>query len=129
MEKDKYYEDLSLILNRSHKVSIVIGLLFLFLVFFCWKVQILDHKKYWNLAEANRTRESVIMAPRGLITDRNDIILADNTASFKASIIRENCRDYDRSLAAVGRLLEIAPEDLRTRIGKYEALPTFPRIV
>ena len=129
MEKDKYYEDLSLILNRSHKVSIVIGLLFLFLVFFCWKVQILDHKKYWNLAEANRTRESVIMAPRGLITDRNDIILADNTASFKASIIRENCRDYDRSLAEVGGLLEIGPEDLRTRIAKYEALPPFRPIV
>src|SRR4030065_2250480 len=115
MEKDKYYEDLSLILNPAHKVSIVIGLLFLFLVFFCWKVQILDHKKYWNLAEANRTRESVIMAPRGLMTDRNDIILADNTASFKASIIRENCRDYDRSLAEVGGRLESGPRAHRTR--------------
>ena len=129
MEKDRFYEDLSLILSRTHKVSIVIGLLLLFLVFFCWKVQILDHKKYWTLAEANRTRESVIIAPRGLITDRNDIILADNTASFKASIIRENCRDYDRSLAEVGRLLEIAPEDLTARINKYESLPLFRPIV
>src|SRR4030043_263031 len=48
MEKDRFYEDLSLILSRTHKVSIVIGLLLLFLVFFCWKVQILDHKKYWT---------------------------------------------------------------------------------
>ena len=129
MEKDKFYEDLSLILSRTHKVSIVIGLLLLFLIFFCWKVQIVDHKKYWTLAEANRTRESVIMAPRGLITDRNDIILAENTASFKASIIRENCRDYDRSLTEVGRLLEIAPGDLKTRIDKYASLPLFRPIV
>jgi penicillin-binding protein 2 len=129
MEKNKFYEDLSLILSRTHKASIVVGLLLLLLVFLCWKVQILDHKKYWTLAEANRTRESVIMAPRGLITDRNDIILADNTASFKASIIRENCLNYDRSLAEVGRLLEVAPEDLKARIAKYESLPLFRPIV
>jgi len=129
MQKDRFYEDLSLILSRTHKVSIVIGLLLLFLGFYCWKVQILDHKKYWNLAEANRTRESVIIAPRGLITDRNDVMLAENTASFKASIIRENCRDYDRTLAEVGRLLKISPEDLKTRIAKYESLPLFHPIV
>lgn len=129
MEKNRFYEDVSLILSRTEKVSAAVGLLLLFLVFYCWKVQILDHKKYWALAEANRTRESVVPAPRGLITDRNDIILAENTASFKASIIRENCRDYDRSLDETGRLLEISPEDLKTRIAKYESLPLFRPIV
>jgi len=125
MEKYKFYEDLSLILSRTNKVFAVVSLLILVLVFFCWKVQILDYKKYWNLAEANRTRESVIIAPRGLITDRNDVILAENSASFKASIIRENCRDYARSLGEIGQLLEVAPEDLKTRIAKFESLPLF----
>src|SRR4030043_1714784 len=105
MEKYKFYEDLSLILSRTNKVFAVVSLLILVLVFFCWKVQILDYKKYWNLAEANRTRESVIIAPRGRITERNAIFLAENSASFKASIIREHCLDYGRSLAEVGRLL------------------------
>src|SRR4030043_440773 len=129
MEKYKFYEDLSLILSRTNKAFAVVSLLILVLVFFCWKVQIIDYKKYWNLAEANRTRESVIIAPRGLITDRNDIILAENSASFKASIIRENCRDYDRSLGEIGRLLEVAPEDLKTRIAKVESLPLFWPVV
>src|SRR4030042_2541500 len=129
MEKYKFYEDLSLILSRTNKVLTVVSLLILVLIFSCWKGQILDYKKYWNLAEANRTRESVIIAPRGLITDRNDIILAENSASFKASIIRENCRDYDRSLDEVGRLLEIVPEDLKTRIVRFESLPLFRPIV
>jgi len=129
MEKGKIYEDLSLILARTRQVAIVIGFLLLILLFFCWKVQILDHRKYWTLAEANRTREGLISAPRGLILDRNAVILADNVASFKASIIRENCRDYDRSIVEVGRLLEIAPEDLRERIARYESLPAFRPIV
>jgi penicillin-binding protein 2 len=129
MERNRIYEDVSLILSRASKVSAVVGILLLSLVFYCWKVQILDHKKYWALAEANRTRESVILAPRGLITDRNEVILAENTGSFKASIILENCRDYNRSLAEVGGLLAISLPDLKARMAKYESLPRFRPIV
>ena len=118
MEKNRIYEDLSLILQRAQGVAAVVGAALLLLIFYFWKVQILDHKKYWALAEANRTRESVIGAPRGLITDRNEVILAENSASFKASIIRENCLDLERSLAEVGQLLEISPEDMKLRIVK-----------
>src|SRR4030067_383445 len=85
MEKYKFYEDLSLILSRTNKVFAVVSVLILVLVFFCWKVQILDYKKYWNLAEANRTRESVIIAPRGLITDSDDIILPEERAGAVSS--------------------------------------------
>ncbi len=125
MEKGKIYEDLSLILIRIRQVSIVIGFLLLVLLFFYWKVQILDHKKYWALSEANRTRDGLISAPRGLILDRDAVILADNAASFKASIIRENCRDFENSLVEIGRLLGIMPEDLQKRIARYGSLPTF----
>ncbi len=129
VEKGRIYEDLSLVLTRTRQVAIIVGLILLALVFYYWKVQVLDHRKYWALAEANRTRESPVPAPRGLILDRNDVILADNAASFKASIIRESCRDYDRSLAEIGRLLEVGPEDLRRRIERYRSLPAFRPIV
>jgi penicillin-binding protein 2 len=125
MERNRIYEDLSLILHRVQVVSAFVGAGLLLLVFLFWKVQVLDHKKYWAMSEANRTRESVIGAPRGLVTDRNEVILAENSASFKASIIRENCRDYARTLDEVSRLLEIAPEDLKSRIAKFESLPLF----
>jgi len=129
IEKNRFYEDLSLILNRTQQVSFAVSLLFLLLLFFFWKVQILDFKKYWTLSEANRTRENMISAPRGLITDRNNVILADNAASFKASIIRENCQDYNSSLEEIGRLLEIEKSDLKARIAKYESFPPFKPIV
>ena len=129
VEKNRFYEDLSLILRRAQVVYFVVGGLFLLLLFYFWKVQILDHGKYWALSEANRTRENVITAPRGLITDRNDVILADNAGSFKASFIRENCQDYDRSVKEISRLLEIEETDLRARIAKYESFPLFKPIV
>ncbi len=129
MEKNKFYEDLSLVLLRTRRTLLVIGALFLLLLFFIWKIQILDHKKYWNLSEANRIRESVLTAPRGLILDRNGVILADNAASFKASIIRENCQDYNLSLQRISQLLGVEEDVLRKRIAKYEAWPRFKPIV
>ncbi len=129
MGKNSIYEDLSLVLFRVQRTALVVAGLMLLLLFYYWKTQILDHKKYWSLSEANRIRENVIPAPRGLITDRNAVILADNAAGFKASIIRENNPDYARSLAEVGRLLEIGPDDLGARIAKYESLPAFKPIV
>lgn len=128
-EKEKIYEDLTLIESRAKIIFFLIAILILLLVFYYWKVQILDHKKYWALSEANRIRESVIPAPRGLITDRNGVIIADNAASFKASLIRENTQDSERSIRDIGRLLEIEGEVLKERIKKYESWPSFRPVV
>ncbi len=129
MGKNGIYEDLSLVLFRVQRTSLVVAGLLLLLVFFYWKTQILEHKKYWSLSEANRIRENVIPAPRGLIVDRDSVILADNAAGFKASVIRENNPGYARSLNDIGRLLDIGTEDLPARIAKYESLPAFKPIV
>jgi penicillin-binding protein 2 len=128
--KDRIYEDLSLILKRARVVFYVLaGLLILILVYY-WKVQILDHQKYWRLAEANRLRERVLPAPRGVITDRNGkFILADNTAGFKVSIIRENIKDFEASYRNISHLLGIDAADLKARIEKYKLSAAFQPIV
>ncbi len=129
MDTNRVYEDLSLIQRRATIVAVAIGIILLFIGLVCWKIQILDHGKYWALSEANRFRESAIAAPRGQIKDRNEVILADYTPSFRASIIRENCRDLDSSIENVARLLAIPPAELRLRIEKYASLPAFQPIV
>ena len=125
----KIYEDLSLIIKRSNKILLFVEILLIILVFYFWKIQIIDHDKYWKQSEANRIQETVLPSPRGLIKDREDTILAKNIASFKASIIRENCDDYDSSLRRIARLLDLDVEVLKGRIKKYETLPLFKPIV
>lgn len=129
MEGNRVYEDLSLIRRRTARGAAAVGITLLVAGLVCWKIQILDHAKYWALAEANRFRESSIAAPRGLIKDRSEVILADYTPSFRASFIRENSRDFDRSVENIARLLSVAPEELRRRIAKYASLPEFQPIV
>ena len=128
--KDRIYEDLSLILKRARVVFFVLAGLLALILGYYWKVQILDHQKYWQLAEANRIKERVLPAPRGVITDRNGkIILANNTAGFKVSIIRENIKDFEASCRNTSRLLSIDEADLKARIEKYRSVAAFQPIV
>ncbi len=130
MRGDRIYEDLSTPLKRSRLVWTLIEIAFAGLIFFYWKIQVLDYRKYWAQAEANRTREIVLPAPRGILTDRTGkILLADNRASFKASFIRENTKDFEASIREAGRLLGLDPAVIRERIEKYRGLPAFKPIV
>jgi cell division protein FtsI/penicillin-binding protein 2 len=55
-------------------------------------------------------------APRGLITDRNDVILATNTASFKGSIIRENSINWETSLQKISHMINLEEDTLKLRL-------------
>ena len=129
MKSNKIYEELSLIQGRALKVYLALAILLVLLIFGFWKIQILDHKKYWTLSESNRTREVALAFARGLIRDRNEVILANNRASFKACLIRENCQDFSESSQKISRLLNMEREVLLKRIKKYESLPPFQPIV
>jgi penicillin-binding protein 2 len=129
MPLDKIYEDLSLVQRRARTVFwIVAGLMVLALGYY-WKVQILEHKKYESMAEANRTRLRVLAAPRGLILARGGEILADNKAAFKVSLIRENVKDEAASTAAISRLLGIDEQTLRDRVALHKDFQLFEPIV
>ena len=129
MNHHKIYEDLSLIVKRAQKTLIVFVILFVFLVLSFWKIQVLDHKKYWEKSEANRIREVIIPPQRGLIMARGGMILARNVGSYKVSIIRENCEDFEDSLQKIAVLLDLKIEELRERIDKYKTLPLFRPII
>jgi len=60
-------------------IFILVNLFFVFVVF---KYSLIEFKKWSLYAEKNRTLKIKIPAPRGLIYDRNNKIIADNIPSF-----------------------------------------------
>jgi penicillin-binding protein 2 len=124
-ETERIYEDLSLVGKRSRLVFTIVKILCAATVILYWKIQILDHAKYWSLSEANRTREVVLAAPRGLILDRHGVKLADNAASFTASIVRDNAANLEASIEQVGELIELPAATIKARLERYASLPGF----
>lgn len=129
MKRNGIYEDLSPLLRRARRIFLSAVVIFFFVGLYYWKVQIIDFKKFWRLAEANRTRELLLPAPRGLIRDRNGVILAENNASFKVSLIRENSLNLNESLQKISSLLGVEVGVLKKRMERYLSWPLFKPIV
>jgi penicillin-binding protein 2 len=74
---------------------LAIGLLFCFgiLAGGLWYVQILSFKKYEKYREVQSYRTVRVPAPRGLIFDRNSVVLADNEPQFNIVVYLDQLRD------------------------------------
>lgn len=74
--------------SKSEKIfSWIVIIAFLVLIIRLWQLQILDGSKYRRLSEANRLRIITIPAQRGMIFDRNGVLLVKNSPYYCASII------------------------------------------
>ncbi|MDE1888141.1 MAG: penicillin-binding protein 2, partial [Gammaproteobacteria bacterium] len=76
-------------------------------------LQIVSHQHYATLAEGNRLRSEPVMPPRGLIYDRNGVLLAENRPSYELDITPEQVPDLKATLAALGKIVDIRPQDLK----------------
>jgi len=128
LDAEQIYEDLTVVLKRSRTLFLAVKVLFAAVLLLYWKIQILDHARYRSLAEANSTREVSVPAPRGLILDRSGVKLADNAASFTASIVRDAAPDLDASILRIGGLLGLPEATVRARIERFASLPGFKPI-
>jgi penicillin-binding protein 2 len=66
VKQEKIYEDLFPLLRRARIIFILVVALFIFLIMNFWKVQVLDHERYWEKSEANRMREIALPYQREL---------------------------------------------------------------
>ena len=82
------------------------GLLFLLLAVYFWRLQILDHTRYQKLADNNRIRIIEMPATRGIVTDRNGVILADSTPDYTLALIPEDmAAEREKEILSLAELL------------------------
>ncbi len=128
-QEEKIYEDLAPIKRKSNLILRIILVMIFLVVAYYWKTQIIEYRKYWRMAENNRTRTRPITAPRGIIRDRNGEILADNRATFRVLLFRENIKNMDESVAGISKLLNMDERELRFRLDKYKKVPIYQPVV
>ena len=74
-----------------------------------WFLQILNGAELRQFSEQNSIKETKILAPRGIIYDRNGEILVENLPGFEATISPQYVTDLEKTAEAVGEVLKIAP--------------------
>ncbi|MCB2116256.1 MAG: penicillin-binding protein 2 [Rhodobacteraceae bacterium] len=79
------------------------------------------------LADENSIKIRLIPPARGIITDRNNAVIAGNEQNYRITITREDAGDTDEVLHRLSRLMPLPPEDLASvakEIGRRP--PTLP---
>lgn len=94
-----------------------------------WQLQVVRSDYYTDLAERNTIRTLPLMAPRGMILDREGRVLVDHHPSFSVILIREHAPQVRESLPAIARGLNLDPATLNQRLEEFAAAPPFQPIV
>lgn len=94
-----------------------------------WHLQIREGPYYRDLSENNRTRSVVLEPARGLIFDRNGILLANNVPSFALYVTLEDVKDRQGLVAQLASLLTLDPEVIQKKLSTGKGGKLQPRKV
>jgi penicillin-binding protein 2 len=130
--------DLQLELHRFHlRLTIAAAamlVLFALLALRFFYLQVLEHEHYHTLAEQNRISIVPVVPNRGIISDRNGVVLAHNYSAYTLEITPSRAGDLEALIDALAQIVEITPRD-RRRFRKlleesrnFESLPIRTRL-
>lgn len=104
-------------LSRFKRRVIVIGLVVLTAFgLLCARLvylQVVRHEDLAEQAESNRTAIVPVVPNRGLILDRNGIILASNYSAYTLEITPSKVGSLEETIESLSEVLEITPRDRR----------------
>lgn len=76
-------------------------------------LQVLQYDSFAERAESNRIAVVPIVPNRGLIKDRNGVVLASNYSAYTLEINPEKVTDLDATIEALGQVIEVQARDKR----------------
>ncbi len=103
--------DARLVRRRVVVGAVLVVMLTLVLVARAYYLQVIQYDHHTTLAENNRIHVQPIPPTRGLIFDRNGVIIADNRPSFSLTVTRERAGDWQAVLDTLVQVLELTAED------------------
>jgi len=90
-----------------------------------WLIQVLQNRRYEELAINNHLRAIPLRAPRGVILDRHGQVLVQNRVSFTIGINRELSEDLNQTVEMLARVTGADVAKLREKLEKHRREPAF----
>ncbi|MBI4937654.1 MAG: penicillin-binding protein 2 [Nitrosomonadales bacterium] len=129
IQREIYHFRLRLVLSLGFVLFMLLVLLARFVY-----LQVVKHSHYQTLAENNRISVVPIVPNRGLILDRNGVVLAHNYSGYTLEITPSKTGGLEATIEQLAQIVEIQPKD-RKRFKKllaerhdFESLPIRTRL-
>lgn len=124
-----YHKESRLFTNRVLAI-LAIGLVFFFAIIArLIYLQVINQKIYSSLSVHNLLKIVPIEPTRGLIYDRNGVLLAKNIPVFSLDIIPGEVQDVNKTIAALSNIISLSQSDIHafnyalSRHRRYEPVP------
>lgn len=111
--------------GRLTLIAIAVGVLFLVVLLRLWFLQVLNGEYYAEVARGNRIRVIPQEAPRGIVYDRNGVILAFNRPAFNIQLIPEDTPDLVHTLRNLALVTNVPMETLLATSRKNRSAQKF----
>ena len=109
--RDEQYES-SLILSRLQFIGFLVILVLALLALRYHYLQIEQFDRFVTQSDENRIHIRAVAPTRGLIFDRNGVVLAENRPSYTLTIVPENALNVDKLIEKLSNILEVNASDL-----------------
>jgi penicillin-binding protein 2 len=126
-EKSPLRDDVRLAQGKIAIFQYSAVIIFLFLLFGFWRLQVQNPQFYDEKAQANSIKSVPILAPRGRILDRDGRVIVDNHSSFTLILAREYLKE--EHLRAIAQGLDLDYNDLLDKVRRFASRPKYEPIV
>ncbi|MDE5832813.1 MAG: penicillin-binding protein 2 [Desulfovibrio sp.] len=99
----------------------LVGFFFFVFVVRFWYLQVHRGPEFAQLAQDNRMRREMIIAPRGRILDQSGTVLADNRIAYGLSMLPEDCLDIPATLAQISAWFDMPLKQVRDKFNQDRA--------
>jgi penicillin-binding protein 2 len=118
----------SLMLRLSF-MQYFIALLFAALAISFWIFQIAHYEKFSEMARENHLRRLPLPAPRGVLLDRNGVVLVQNQNTFNIALVREQTKNLEQTLHALSRATGADEAEMAEIVNRRRRDPSYRPIV
>jgi len=101
----------NLIQSRVAVAALGGGFLLLLLLTRLFWLQLIETERFQTASEANRLQTLPVGPARGLIVDRNGVVLAENRPNLQLLLVPEEVPDLDQMIAEVRQRIEFTDSD------------------
>ena len=117
------------IVKRGRVANVVVTGALLFLMGGFFRSQVLNHRKYDLQSKTNRLRELPLPAPRGVIFDRNNKVIADNVIGYSVSVLAMKEDTLRAVLQRLTGTISITPAQIEQSVRRFRRAPTRPTVI